>query len=35
VQYGVARQVADRPSEMAPKRPGFFSRLRRTLATAF
>jgi cell division protein FtsA len=35
VQYGVARQVADRPSEIAPKRTGFFSRLRRTLTTAF
>jgi cell division protein FtsA len=35
VQYGVARHVADRPAEGAPKRGGLFSRIRRTLSNAF
>jgi len=35
VQYGVARQKTERPSDVPAKRGGLLSRLRRTLSTAF
>jgi cell division protein FtsA len=35
VQYGVARHMSDRPSEIAPKRQGLFSRIRRSISSAF
>src|SRR6185295_11870461 len=34
-QYGMPRHVPARPSETAPKRGGIFSRIRRTLTSAF
>jgi hypothetical protein len=35
VQYGMARQYAERVTDGPPKRHGFLSRIRRTLSNAF
>ena len=35
VQYGMARQDAERVTDGPPKRGGFLSRIRRTLSNAF